>query len=55
MLTPPAPDPTLSAMTGLIAWGVQADDGPLSGLNVVLQSASRWTPSESHVGTLATC
>jgi hypothetical protein len=32
------PDPTLFAMTGLLAWGIQAAGGPLSGLNVVMHS-----------------
>ncbi|GAA0384215.1 hypothetical protein Acor_78290 [Acrocarpospora corrugata] len=41
MLAPLHPDPTLFAMTGLIAWGIQAAGGPLSGLNVVLQSRFR--------------
>ncbi|MEO3853402.1 hypothetical protein [Acrocarpospora sp. B8E8] len=41
MLAPLEPDPTLFAMTGLIAWGIQAAGGPLSGLNVVLQSRFR--------------
>jgi hypothetical protein len=38
VLAPMQPDPTLFAMAGLIAWGVQAAGGPLSGLNVVLQA-----------------
>ncbi|BCB78234.1 hypothetical protein GCM10022251_31680 [Phytohabitans flavus] len=37
-LAPLHPDPTLFAMAGLVAWGVQAAGGPLSGLNVVLQA-----------------
>jgi hypothetical protein len=37
VLTPLHPDPTLFAMSGLIAWGLQAAGGPLSGLNVVMQ------------------
>jgi hypothetical protein len=36
LLAPLHPDPTLFAMAGLIAWGVQGAGGPLSGLNVVL-------------------
>lgn len=36
LLAPLHPDPTLFAMAGLIAWGMQAAGGPLSGLNVVL-------------------
>lgn len=41
VLAPLHPDPTLFAMCGLIAWGVQAAGGPLSGLNVVLQARFR--------------
>ncbi len=37
VLAPLQPDPTLFAMVGLIAWGLQAAGGPLSGLNVVMQ------------------
>ncbi|MCV2489306.1 hypothetical protein OF117_08000 [Geodermatophilus sp. YIM 151500] len=37
VLSPLQPDPTLFAMAGLIAWGLQGAGGPLSGLNVVLQ------------------
>jgi hypothetical protein len=38
LLQPVHPDPTLFAMTGLLAWGIQAAGGPLSGLNVVMHS-----------------
>jgi hypothetical protein len=37
VLSPLHPDPTLFAMAGLIAWGLQGAGGPLSGLNVVMQ------------------
>jgi hypothetical protein len=36
LLAPLDADPTLFAMTGLIAWGVQAAGAPLSGFNVVM-------------------
>jgi hypothetical protein len=37
VLAPLEPNPTLFAMAGLIAWGLQAAGGPLTGLNIVLQ------------------
>lgn len=37
-LQPLDPDPTLFAMTCLLAWGIQGAGGPLSGLNIILQS-----------------
>jgi hypothetical protein len=37
-LRPLNPDPTLFAMTCLFAWGIQGAGGPLSGLNIILQS-----------------
>jgi hypothetical protein len=36
LLAPLDADPTLFAMTGLIAWGIQAAGAPLSGFNVVM-------------------
>ena len=54
------PDPTLFAMTGLLAWGIQAAGGPLSGLNVVMHgrfgidsfTLARWN-AKYVVGCLA--
>jgi hypothetical protein len=37
VLAPLEPNPTLFAMAGLIAWGLQAAAGPLTGLNIILQ------------------
>jgi hypothetical protein len=37
VLAPLEPDPTLFAMAGLIAWGLQAAAGPLTGLNIIMQ------------------
>jgi hypothetical protein len=37
-LRPLDPNPTLFAMTCLFAWGIQGAGGPLSGLNIILQS-----------------
>lgn len=36
LLQPLHPDPTLFALTGVVAWGSAAAAGPLSGLNIVL-------------------
>lgn len=36
LITDSTTNPTLLAMTGLIAWGIQAAIGPITGLNVVL-------------------
>lgn len=38
LLQPVHPNPTLFAMTCLLAWGIQGAGGPLSGLNIILQS-----------------
>ena len=37
VLAPLEPNPTLFAMAGLIAWGLQAAGGPLTGLNIIMQ------------------
>jgi hypothetical protein len=37
VLAPLEPNPTLFAMAGLIAWGLQAAAGPLTGLNIIMQ------------------
>ncbi len=58
VLAPLEPNPTLFAMAGLIAWGLQAAGGPLTGLNIVLQgrygidsfTLARW--NLKYVGTL---
>lgn len=36
LMTDSTTNPTLLAMTGLLAWGIQAAAGPITGLNVVL-------------------
>jgi hypothetical protein len=36
VIAPLHPDPTLYAMSGMIAWGASAAAGPISGLNIYL-------------------
>jgi hypothetical protein len=69
VLAPLEPDPTLFAMAGLIAWGLQAAAGPLTGLNIIMQgrfgidsfTLARWNLKYAGVlfvlsgGALALC
>jgi len=41
VLVPLNPDPTLYAMSGMIAWGASAAAGPISGLNIYLSGRYR--------------
>src|SRR3712207_6510450 len=58
VLAPLEPNATLFAMAGLIAWGLQAAGGPLTGLNIIMQgrygvdsfTLARW--NLKYVGTL---